>query len=151
MDCSPPGSSIHKIFQARILEMERVAISSSRGSSQPRDWTPLSCIGRRILYRWAMEKPLQSWSQTIDQSARQWRFNEASLIAHMGKGQTQNSWHETGKTIHISCRQKSPFPAPNPEEASTLTHLGALSQTRDDFQCPLMTTQPPERKDFSRI
>ena len=35
MDCSPPGSSVHEIFQARILEW--VAISFSRGSSQPRD------------------------------------------------------------------------------------------------------------------
>ena len=35
MDCSPPGSSVHGISQARILEW--VAISSSRGSSQPRD------------------------------------------------------------------------------------------------------------------
>ena len=37
MDCSPPGSSVHGISQARILEW--VAISSSMGSSQPRDWT----------------------------------------------------------------------------------------------------------------
>ena len=35
MDCNPPGSSVHEIFQARILEW--VAISFSRGSSQPRD------------------------------------------------------------------------------------------------------------------
>ena len=35
MDCSPPGSSVHGILQARILEW--VAISSSRGSSWPRD------------------------------------------------------------------------------------------------------------------
>ena len=35
MDCSPPGSSAHEILQARILE--RIAISSSRGSSQPRN------------------------------------------------------------------------------------------------------------------
>ena len=41
MDCSP-GSSIHGIFQARILEW--VAISFSRRSSQPRDWTPVSRI-----------------------------------------------------------------------------------------------------------
>ena len=40
LDCSPPGSSIHGIFQARILEW--VAISFSRGSSSPRDrtWSP---------------------------------------------------------------------------------------------------------------
>ena len=36
MDCSPPGSSVHGISQARMLEW--VAISFSRGSSQPRDW-----------------------------------------------------------------------------------------------------------------
>ena len=42
MDCSPPGSSVHGISQARILEW--VAISFSRGSSQPRDRTSVSCI-----------------------------------------------------------------------------------------------------------
>ena len=51
MDCSPPGSSVHGIFQARTLE--RVAISSSRGSSRPRDRALVSCIGRRVLYHWA--------------------------------------------------------------------------------------------------
>ena len=45
MDCSLPGSSARGIFQARILEW--VAISFSRGSSQPRDWTQVShIIGR---------------------------------------------------------------------------------------------------------
>ena len=51
MDCSPPGSSVHVILQARILE--RVAISSSRESSLPRDPTNVSyvsCTGRKILY-----------------------------------------------------------------------------------------------------
>ena len=42
MDCSPPDSSIHEILQARLLEW--VAISFSRGSSRPRDWTRVSCI-----------------------------------------------------------------------------------------------------------
>ena len=45
MDCSLPGSSVHGIFQARVLEW--VAISFSRGSSQPRDWTRVSCITGR--------------------------------------------------------------------------------------------------------
>ena len=40
MDCSPPGSSVHEIFQARILEW--AAISFSRWSSQPRDQTQVS-------------------------------------------------------------------------------------------------------------
>ena len=46
MDCSPPGSSIHGILQARIVEW--VAISFSRGSSQPRDQTCISCITGRF-------------------------------------------------------------------------------------------------------
>ena len=48
MDCNPPGFSVHGILQARILEW--VAIPFSRGSSQSRDWTRVSWIGRRILY-----------------------------------------------------------------------------------------------------
>ena len=40
--CSPPGSSVHGISQTRILEW--LAISSSRGSPWPRDWTHVPCI-----------------------------------------------------------------------------------------------------------
>ena len=53
-------SSVHGMFQARILE--QVAISSSRGSSQPRDGTHVSCvsyIGKWILYQWChLESPI---------------------------------------------------------------------------------------------
>ena len=51
VDCIPPGSSVHGILQARILEW--VAMPSSRGSSQPRGQTCVSCfscIGRQVLY-----------------------------------------------------------------------------------------------------
>ena len=51
MDCSPPGSSIHRIFQARVLYW--VAISFSRGSSRPRDWIRVSCIVGRCFTIWA--------------------------------------------------------------------------------------------------
>ena len=51
MDCSLPGSSVHGILQARILEW--VAISFSRGSSWPRDRTPVSCIAGRFFTIWA--------------------------------------------------------------------------------------------------
>ena len=50
---SLPGSSVHEVFQARILEW--VAISYSRASSWPSNWPSkclcISCIGRQILYR----------------------------------------------------------------------------------------------------
>ena len=51
MDCSPPGSPIHGIFQARMLEW--VAIAFSRGSSQHRDQTQVSCIAGRFFTIWA--------------------------------------------------------------------------------------------------
>ena len=64
MDCSLPGSSVHGMFQARILVW--VAISSSRGSSQPRDQTWVSYIGRYILYHWATwEVQCDMYSNTI--------------------------------------------------------------------------------------
>ena len=48
MDCRLPGFSVHEISPARILE--GAAISSSMASSQPRDWTCVSCTDRWILY-----------------------------------------------------------------------------------------------------
>ena len=51
MDCSLPGSSVHGIFQARVLEW--VAISFSRESSWPRDWTQVSHIAGRGFTVWA--------------------------------------------------------------------------------------------------
>ena len=54
LDCSSPGSSAHGILQAQILEW--VAISFSRGSSQPRDRTHVSWIDRWVLYYWATWK-----------------------------------------------------------------------------------------------
>ena len=47
-NCSPPGSSVHGVSQARILEW--VAISFSRASPQPRDQTWVSCIAGRYIY-----------------------------------------------------------------------------------------------------
>ena len=58
MDCRPPGSSVHGISQARILEW--VTMSFSRGSSWPRDGTHVFCIGRQILYCWATKEALYS-------------------------------------------------------------------------------------------
>ena len=58
-DCSPLGSSVHGIFQERILEW--VAISSSRGSSQPRDGTRINfcvyCIAGRFFTIEPLGKP----------------------------------------------------------------------------------------------
>ena len=55
MDCSPPGSSVHGILHARILEW--VAMSSSKGSSQPRDKTQTSHIACRFFTAESQGKP----------------------------------------------------------------------------------------------
>ena len=63
MDCNWPGSSVHEILWARIVEW--VAISYSRGSSQSRDQTRVSCVscvGRQILYHCATWEALFEWS-----------------------------------------------------------------------------------------
>ena len=56
VDCSPPGSSVQGILQARILEW--VAISSSRGSSQPRNQTHVSCLADRFFTTAPLRKPI---------------------------------------------------------------------------------------------
>ena len=58
MDCSLSGSSVHGIFQARVLEW--VAISFSRGSSWPRNRIQVSCIAGRCLTVWATREALTS-------------------------------------------------------------------------------------------
>ena len=61
MDCSPPGSSVHGILQARILEW--VTMPFSRGSSQPKDRTHVfcsSCIAGRFF---TAEPPGKPWCQ----------------------------------------------------------------------------------------
>ena len=60
MDCSPSGSLVHGILQARILEW--VAISFSSGFSQPRDWTQVSYIRGSFFTVWATrEAQLRAW------------------------------------------------------------------------------------------
>ena len=64
VDCVPPGSSIHRTLQARILEW--VAISFSRGSSQPRYRTWVFSISGRFLTTWAQGKPTLGHDQRLN-------------------------------------------------------------------------------------
>ena len=68
MDCSLPGSSVHGILQARILEW--VAISFARGSSQPWDQTRVSRIVGRCITVWAKIEP--SRLQSMGSQSRTW-------------------------------------------------------------------------------
>ena len=63
MDCSPPDSSVHRTAQARMLEW--VAISFSRGSSQPKDQTHVSCTAGRFFPVWATRKSACYLNKTL--------------------------------------------------------------------------------------
>ena len=59
MDSSPPGSTVHGIFQARILEW--ATISFSRGSSQPRDQTQVSSLQTDTFTVWTTREAHSPW------------------------------------------------------------------------------------------
>ena len=95
LNCSLPGSSVHGILQARILEW--VAIFSSRGSSQPRGQIQFSCIAGRFFTMWATREahfinwskfggaqmldgnpPITAWSNSVES----YPGTQASLVLH---------------------------------------------------------------------
>ena len=86
MDSSPPGSSVHRIFQARALEW--VAISFSRGPSWSRDWYPvycIFCIGGWILYHWA------TWAALLPAGRRNSWWSPHVLWQYFPKWSSTNS------------------------------------------------------------
>ena len=86
MDCSPPGSSVHGIFQARVLEW--VAISFSRGSSHPRDRTPVSRTTGRRFTIWAIREALvkyKGWHKLIYLQNRK-RITDIEIRLLVAKG-----------------------------------------------------------------
>ena len=84
---SPPGSSVHGIFQARILEW--VVISYFRGSSPPRDQTCVSRIGRQILYHCATWKAqVGSVARYIDKTPKK----DTSLMVQWLRPPMEGAW-----------------------------------------------------------
>ena len=80
MDCSPSGSSVHGILQARILDW--VAIPFSRGSSQPKDQTWVSCIAGGLFSVWVTREALSNSKKTIE-------FNIIeNIMVHLDVSQT---------------------------------------------------------------
>ena len=99
MDCSLPGSSIHGIFQARVMEWGAIAFSTRCGtraqspwhvrSSWPGDRTHVSCISRQILYHWATREALIiSW----------WRIPRSELLGlwFYVSFKASDSWYHSG-------------------------------------------------------
>ena len=86
VNCSLPGSSVHGIIQARILEW--VAIPFSRGSSQPRDWTQVSYTAGRFFTIWSpREAPLLCVHFPLLQCRVMYVLKDQS-----GKGKQSDTW-----------------------------------------------------------
>ena len=95
MDCCQPGSPVHRILQARILEW--VAMPFPRGSSQPRDRTHVSCIAGGFFTVWAIREAVRPqfllrrisvpWSG-IEPMPQQWKCQVLTMEL------SGNSWKE---------------------------------------------------------
>ena len=98
MDCSPQSSSVHGIPQARRLEW--VTGPFSRGSSQPRDRTCVSCMGRWILNHWATRERHHTHTHTHTVESYSVVKKRIKQCALQQQGWTQRLSHEgsQGKT-----------------------------------------------------
>ena len=113
MDCSPPGSSVHGILQARIWEW--VAISFSRGSSQARDQTQVSHTEGRFFTDWAtretqiscinIKKKKKLWSKEyVLCNSTYIKFKNRGLAWwEWGWGRMEEDMKETSKVIEMFC------------------------------------------------
>ena len=129
IDCSPPGSFVHRIFQVRILEW--VAISSSRGSSQLKNQTQvcfISCIGRQILLPLCyQENPIwvaHQFSSISQYYPTLWDPMDCSTpgfpVCHQLLEPTQTHVHRVGDTIQPS----HPLSSSSPPAFNLSQHYG---------------------------
>ena len=130
MDCSLPGSSVNEIFQARILEW--AAISFSRGSSQPRDRTQVSCIVGRRFTVWATREAFDFYSHNLNVSCF-----KGYTLDNLGKGEVlmlsrlfatpRTAAHQAPLSMQFSRQEYwSGLPFPTPGD---LLHQGIKSES----------------------
>jgi len=140
-DCNWPGSTVHGILQARILEW--VAMPSSRGSSQPRDWTQVFRIADRFFTVWATRethktkagrvrfwslylKPFSSVAQSCPTLCNPMDCSTPGLPVHHQLPEfTQTHVHQARDTIQpshplLSPSRPAPYPSPIFSNESTL-------------------------------
>ena len=104
MDCRLPGSSVHGFLQVRILEW--VAIPFSRGSSQPKNRTQVSCIAGRFFTIWATREAL--WVSWVISKAR----NKSSQLER---------WYLPSKQAwRVEVKAKRRWPEPTAYPTATL-------------------------------
>ena len=103
MDCSLPGSSVHGIFQARVLEWGAIAFS---GSSWSRDWTRVSCIAGRRFTLWATREVIscgEKTQTTLTIRIQNGPHMEVLLSTQSALGHAVvTSWYMASQLVHTS-------------------------------------------------
>ena len=105
MDFSPPGSSVHGILQERRLEW--VAMSFSRASSPPRDWTGVSCVAGRFFTIWA------TWEAPSEVSCQlPWFSGVPAPLSSCVENSPhiQSCWGSWGRARDFAARSESSLP-----------------------------------------
>ena len=137
MDCSPPGSSIHGIFQATVLEW--VAISFSRGSSRPRYQTQVSHIVGRHFTLWATREVAAyrlgfhhgqvdldpcgcSWAELTSRTPPTLSLDPCPRMGGAAAGKVQD-W----MFLHFSMTESHRLRLPQATESLTSSRHGALT------------------------
>ena len=139
VDCSPPGSSVHGILQARMLEWG--AISFSRGSSPPRDRTQVSCTAGRFFCLSHRGSPKCLRLREIKRFS--WRGGPAgpgmggTLKENRGGGQRSRKWWGM-KKHKLALSPGAPGPGP---------FVSTQSLSVPCFQHPLSTAAPHPARD----
>ena len=114
MDCSPSGSSIHGILQAKTLMW--VAIPFSRGSSQLRGWTQVSCIAGRFFTIWATRKGSVLISNAmvgenrhagIKQDIPSWFWTDSTVRRYTSLSNSENVYWSKVKSLCLRKQSKS--------------------------------------------
>ena len=129
MGCSPPGSSVHGILQARILEW--VATLFSRESSWPRNWAWVSCIADRFFTIWALSVQFSSVTQlrpTLCDPMN--RRTPGLLVHHQLLEFTQTHVHWVGDAIQPS----HPLSSPSPPASNPSQHQGLCQWVNSSHQ-----------------
>ena len=156
MDCSPPGSSVHGILQARILEW--VAIPFSRRSSLPRDWTWVSPMAGRFFTIWANREVHFSLLMFTHRSTQANLFNGINLLSHHIVNNTFSQLGEDHSqkvpflTMWLLMKSREGFPVTGLEGSPTVhpqkkeASLFSFSSTA----CPMGKTPETHKEVFSR-
>ena len=125
--CNPACSSLHGIFQARILEW--IALPSSREFSWPRDQTHVSCIGRQILHHWGTRKSLYGIINTLKFCGLKQKplFWLSIQVKHLAWAQLSVSG--LGRVVSAALSH-----VPTVSHSARLVHMGSKSSRNKSFR-----------------